>query len=269
MPAFDAGGLLFGLNPRESHFMYRNFLKEGSVAAAERCAESHAPDLVAAQRLHGVDASVVAAIMHVETHCGRNTGNSMVLHRLARLAMANEPRNVARNLARNSGKSGQIDPELAERVRSRARYLEGIFYPQVVATFEIARQQGVDPIAMRGSAAGAFGYEQFLPMNLVAFGTDGDNDGRVSLYDPSDAAASCARFLASYGWKPGISREKRRQIIWHYNRSDAYIDTVLGLADRIDASGVLSAARKSEATEARALPVNVPGRAALPVSQNP
>ncbi len=270
MPAFDAGGLLFGLNPRESHFMYRNFLKEASVAAAERCAESHAADLVAAQRLHGVDASVVAAIMHVETHCGRNTGNSMVLHRLARLSMANEPRNVARNLARNTDKNGQIDPEMAERVRSRARYLEGIFYPQVIATFEIARQEGIDPIALRGSAAGAFGYVQFLPMNFVAFGTDGDGNGRVSLYEAADAAASCARFLASYGWKPGISGEKRRQIIWHYNRSDAYIDTVLGLADHIDASGVLTAARaKPEATEARALPVVVPGRRPASTTQQP
>jgi len=270
MPAFDAGGLLFGLNPRESHFMYRNFLKAPSVAAAERCAESHAADLVAAQRLHGVDASVVAAIMHVETHCGRNTGNSMVLHRLARLAMANEPRNVARNLARNTDKNGEIDPELAERVRSRARYLEGIFYPQVIATFEIARQQQTDPIAIRGSAAGAFGYVQFLPLNFVAFGTDGNGNGRVSLYEAGDAAASCARFLASYGWKPGISREKRRQIIWHYNRSDAYIDTVLGLADRIDASGVLTAARNMpEATEARAQPVIAPDRRPASVAERP
>ena len=271
MPAFDKGGLLFGLNPRESHFMYRNFLKAPSVAAAQRCAETHAAELVRAQELHGVDASVVAAIMHVETHCGRNTGNSMVLHRLARLAMANEPRNVARNLARNTGKNGQIEPELAERVRSRARYLEGIFYPQVVATFEIARQERIDPLAIRGSGAGAFGYVQFLPMNFVAFGTDGNDDGRVSLYEPADAAASCARFLASYGWKPGISPKKRRQIIWHYNRSDAYIDTVLGLADRIDASGALTAARKEqrEATEARVLPVSVPGHRAEPVTRRP
>jgi membrane-bound lytic murein transglycosylase B len=269
MPAFDAGGLMFGLNPRESHFMYRNFLKANSVAQAERCAEAHAPELIRAQKLHGVDASVVAAIMHVETHCGRNTGNAMVLHRLARLAMANEPHNVARNLARNSGADGRIDPELAERVRSRARYLEGIFYPQVVATFEIARQQRIDPVTIRGSGAGAFGYVQFLPMNFVAFGTDGDNDGRVSLFEPADAAASCARFLASYGWKPGISAEKRRQIIWHYNRSDAYIDTVLGLADRIDASGVLAAARKPEATEASVLPVSVSGRPPELVTEHP
>jgi membrane-bound lytic murein transglycosylase B len=249
MPAFD--GLLFGLNPREPSSMYRGFLRESSQVAAERCAAAHAPALRAAERLHGVDAAVVAAIMHVETHCGRNTGRSMVLHRLARLAMANEPRNVARNLARNTGRDGRIDPMTAERVRDRARYLEGIFYPQVVATFEIARQERMDPIALRGSGAGAFGYVQFLPMNFVAFGTDANGDGRVSLYDPADAVASAARFLASYGWKPGIRPEKKRQVIWHYNRSDAYIDTVLMTATRIRASGALDPVR-AIATEAHA-----------------
>ena len=267
MPAFE--GLLFGLNPHESTFLYRNFLKPRSVEQAERCAEDHAPELLAAQRLHGVDASVVAAIMHVESHCGRNTGNSLVLHRLARLAMANEPHNVARNLARATNRRGAIDAELAERIRSRARYLEGVFYPQVVATFEVARQEGIDPLSIRGSGAGAFGTVQFLPMNYVAFGTDADGDGRVSLYDPADAAASCARFLASYGWKPGLSRARKREIIWNYNRSDAYIDTVLALADRIAASGALAAGHHSEATEAQALPASTAAHRGAPALRHP
>jgi len=239
MPAFD--GLLFGLNPKEPHSMYRGFRTARSMAAAEKCAIAHADELRDAEKRHGVDASVVAAIMHVETHCGRNTGRDMVLHRLARLAMANEPKNVARNLNRYK----DPDEELAERVRSRARYLEGIFYPQVVATFEIARVEGVSPLALRGSGAGAFGYVQFLPMNYVAFGTDANGDGRVSLYEPADAAASCARFLASYGWKPGIRHSKKREVIWHYNRSDAYIDAVLALADHIRASGAVDPVRRT------------------------
>ncbi len=266
MPAFD--GLLFGLNPRESRAMYRGFRRESSMAEAERCAAAHAVDLRAAERQHRVDGAVVAAIMHVETHCGRNTGRSMVLHRLARLAMANEPRNVARNLARNAGKDGILPPELADRTRARARYLEGIFYPQVVATFEIARAQGFDPIALRGSGAGAFGYVQFLPLNYVAFGTDADGDGRVSLYEPADASASAARFLASYGWKNHLTREKKRQVIWHYNRSDAYIDTVLAIASRIRTSGALDSVRIG-ATEARALPVSAPGGPVTPTTQHP
>ena len=261
MPPFD--GLLFGLNPREPHSMYRGFLRASSMAAAERCALLHADDLRDAERLHGVDAAVIAAIMHVETHCGRNTGRDMVLYRLARLAMANEPRNVARNLARYP----DVDDELAERVRARARYLEGIFYPQVVATFEVTRQEGISPLALRGSGAGAFGFVQFLPMNYVAFGTDGDGDGRVSLYEAADAAASCARFLASYGWKPGITFERKRQVIWHYNRSDAYIDTVLALAAHIRQSGVVDPEPKLRSAEARNLPVGALG--ATPATRHP
>ena len=240
VPPFD--GLYFGLNPRESHAMYRHFLRSDSIARAQRCASTHAMALVDAERVHGVDGSVLAAILHVETACGRNTGRSIVLHRLARLAMANEPRNVARNLSRNTPKSGVIDPEVAERVRERARYLEDIFYPQVVATFEIAAQNDIDPLDIRGSSAGAFGLPQFLPLNYIAFGTDGNGDGKVSLYDPEDAIASAARFLRAYGWQPRISESKRREMIWHYNRSDAYIDAVLGLADRIRAARTIEIA---------------------------
>jgi membrane-bound lytic murein transglycosylase B len=240
VPAFD--GLSFGLDPREPYSMYRHFLRADSVARAQRCAESHALGLADAERVHGVDAAVVAAILHVESACGRNTGRSIVLYRLARLAMANEPHNVARNLTRNTPPNGAIDPAVADKVRARARYLEGIFYPQVVATFEIAAQNGIDPLSIRGSGAGAFGYTQFLPLNYIAFGTDGNGDGRVSLYDVDDAAASTARFLKSYGWQRRMTRAEKREIVWHYNRSDAYIDAVLGLADRIRAAGTIEAA---------------------------
>jgi membrane-bound lytic murein transglycosylase B len=257
MPTFD--GLLFGLDPRESHAMYRHFLRGPSVLRAERCAALNAPALDAAERTHGVDASVLAAILHVETACGRNTGRSLVLHRLARLAMANEPHNVARNLGRWTDREGRLDPDLGERVRARARYLEGLFYPQVVATFEIARQKAFDPLDLRGSAAGAFGYPQFLPLNYIAFGTDGNGDGNVSLYEPEDAAASAARFLASYGWRPGMTREEEREVVWHYNRSDAYIDAVLGLADRIERSGVLRGANGEAADYATVGATEAPG----------
>jgi membrane-bound lytic murein transglycosylase B len=240
VPAFQ--GLTFGLQPREPYSMYRHFLRADSVARAQRCAAAHALGLADAERVHGVDAPVVAAILHVESACGRNTGRSLVLHRLARLAMANEPHNVARNLARNTPPTGRIDPAVAERVRERARYLEGIFYPQVVATFEIAAQNGIDPLAIRGSGAGAFGYTQFLPLNYIAFGTDGNGDGRVSLYDVDDAVASTARFLKSYGWKRRMPRSAQREVVWHYNRSDAYIDAVLGLADRIRAERTIEIA---------------------------
>jgi len=77
-------------------------------------------------------------------------------------------------------------------------------------------------------------------------------DGVVSLYDVSDAASSAAHYLAVYGWKPGISQAEKRQSIWHYNRSEAYIDTVLGLAARIEAPAKMpKPARARPATKQR------------------
>jgi membrane-bound lytic murein transglycosylase B len=228
MAPFD--GLYFSpYSPRESHTMYRNFLRDDVVAQARQCREENARAFESAERRFAVPGSLCAAILTVETHCGRNTGRSMILYRLARLAMANDPDNVERNLERWSAG----DPEIEHRLRARARYLEDTFYPEVRATFEIARREGIDPLGLRGSGAGAFGYPQFLPTSYLQYAVDGNGDGRISLYDASDAAASCANYLARNGWRPGLSYQEQRAVIWRYNRSDAYIDTVLTLSHNI------------------------------------
>ena len=235
-PRFEEfDGLPFGLSPREPHSMYRNFLQPGSVRLAKQCRAEYARAFENAQKAQNVPASVVAAILHVETGCGRNTGDSVILWRLARLSMANEPNNLEMNLARNATVKGVRNEVLAQRTRERAKYLEDLFYPEVRATFEIADRMHVDPLDILGSGSGAFGFPQFLPTSYLRYGADGNGDGTVSLYDLDDAAASAARYLSANGWKPGITQAEKRQVIWHYNRSDAYIDTVLGLAARLDA----------------------------------
>lgn len=233
MPVFS--GLDFQLAPRESRGLYRGFLSADSVGRARACRMAHDREFRVASARSGVPASVLAAIMHVETQCGRNTGREMVLFRLARLAMANEPRNLARNIARHTlDAQGAEAADIASQAQARARYLEQLFYPEVVATFRMAERLGIDPLAIRGSGAGAFGLTQFLPSSYLKFGTDGNGDERVSLYDPADAIASTANYLRNHGWRRGANRSERRQAIWYYNRSDAYIDTVLALADRLD-----------------------------------
>ena len=157
----------------------------------------------------------------------RATGRQTVLHRLARLAMANEPANLADNVRRHAGEPA--DPLIAEQVRARAAYLESTFYPELRGLFTVTERLGLDPLALQGSGSGAFGYPQFLPTSYLRYGVDGNGDGRVSLYDMDDAAASCARFLAENGWKPGLTLAEQRRVIWQYNRSDAYIDTILAL----------------------------------------
>ncbi len=157
-------GLFFSPNrPRESHARYRGFLAPARVAMARRCRAQHAEAFEAAESAHGVSASVLAAVLFVETACGQNTGSHRVFYRLARLAMANEPANLERNIARTAEQDGGDDPTTEANLRDRARYLEAMFYPEVRALFEMADRQGIDPLALRGSASGAFGYPQFLP----------------------------------------------------------------------------------------------------------
>ena len=76
-PPFD--GLSFSLVPGESRAPYRRLLSASSVANARRCYYEHARALEAAERRHGVPAGVVAAIVYVESACGRNTGSSRIL----------------------------------------------------------------------------------------------------------------------------------------------------------------------------------------------
>lgn len=220
--------------PREPRSLYRRLLRVSSITLARRCRLQHADDFELAERSSSVPANVLAAILFVESGCGRNTGSHLILPRLARLAMANEPENLQRNLARFAANDGTFDPAIEARLRARARYLEDTFYPEVRATFAVANRFGVSPLDIRGSPSGAFGYPQFLPTSYLRHGVDGDGDGLVSLYDIADAAASAASYLEWHGWHRGLTRAQRRAVIWQYNRSDAYVDTVLTLAARMD-----------------------------------
>src|SRR5262249_30181921 len=184
----------------------RNFRRGARAERARDGRARWAPAFENAERRFGVPASVCAAIITVETHCGRNTGRSMILYRLARLAMAEEPQNLESNLRRCAPDG---DPHIEARVRQRPRYPNSTVYPEVRATLEIARRMGIDPLSIKGSGSGAFGYPQFLPTSYLQHGVDGNGDGRVSLYDPADAAASCAHYLAGHGWHAGISFQEQ------------------------------------------------------------
>ncbi|HXJ32525.1 MAG TPA: lytic murein transglycosylase [Candidatus Eisenbacteria bacterium] len=227
-------GLSFSLQPRESQLLYRNLRTRATAGRARLCIAEHGAAFEEAQERYGVPANVVAAIIQVESGCGRNTGRSRILPGLARLAMAAEPENLERNIARHTLLDmDRSETSIASWTRWRGQALEDMFYPEVRATFDIADRIHVDPLEIRGSGSGAFGIPQFLPRSYLWFGVDGDQDGHVDLYDPDDAIPSCAHYLQYYGWRPGLSRSERQNVIWGYNHSDAYINTILWVAGEV------------------------------------
>jgi membrane-bound lytic murein transglycosylase B len=84
--------------------------------------------------------------------------------------------------------------------------------------------------------AGAFGLPQFLPSAFLRFAVDGNRNGDISLYDEVDAIWSTSKYLGSFGYRDDISLKEKRAILWRYNKSDAYIDTILSVSRGIKAS---------------------------------
>jgi len=155
-----------------------------------------------------------------------------VFHRLARLAGASDPKNVQRNFRK---KKRQDKAVTVKKVKERAEWLENTFLSHTVASIVLAVKQGVHPLDLKGSTSGALGFPQFLPGNYFNYGLDGDNDGLVDLFSPPDAIFSIANYLHAKGWnKSGLSYEEQQQVIWNYNHSAPYVETVLAMASLLE-----------------------------------
>ena len=73
----------------------------------------------------------------------------------------------------------------------------------------------------------AVGPFQFIPTSWAIFGTDGNNDGNADPHNIIDAAAAAVAHLCPTGALTDLPAA-----LFSYNRSNAYVDTVLGWARR-------------------------------------
>ena len=114
-------------------FEYRGiFLTERRIREGREFFALHRETLAKAQARTGVPAEIIVAILGVETYYGRIAGSYRVLDALATLAF-DYPR------------------------RSK-------FFTQELENFLLlTREQGLDPLVLKGSYAGAMGYGQFMP----------------------------------------------------------------------------------------------------------
>jgi membrane-bound lytic murein transglycosylase B len=215
----------FRVTPREPRAIYRGHTAKSRRVNAINFYNQHKNYFKEAEAYFKVPEEIILAIIQVETNCGINTGRSPVLYRLARLAGVASPENIEKNF------KAQTDKKITrEQVEARAKELEKIFMPQVMATLLYAAEKKISPFALSGSSAGAIGLPQFLPGNYFLYGVDGDSDGVVDLLTPADAIFSIANFLKEHGWEGNMSTKEKKEVLWHYNRSKPYIDTVMALA---------------------------------------
>ncbi len=84
------------------------------------------------------------------------------------------------------------------------RRRSGFFTEELMIALELMQQESLDAGTLRGSWAGAMGHTQFMPSTWQRHAIDGDDDGRIDLWNSiPDALASAANYLAALGWQRG------------------------------------------------------------------
>lgn len=211
----------------ETKLPYRQFLRPERIARARAFLRDYAPLLRELEERFGVEKEILVALLLVESDLGRHHGRYEVFNVLASMAVSSDWKRVKPYLSR------ELSPEEEDRLRRimarRARWA----YRELRVLLELSGKYGLDPLALKGSIFGAFGYPQFVPSSFREYAVDGNGDGRIDLYDLTDALASAANYLARHGWRPGLSREEKKRVLMTYNHSEPYAETILAIAERL------------------------------------
>lgn len=155
-------------------WQYRQiFLTDRRIVEGVEFWREHRDALGRVSAEEGVAPQYIVAILGAETYYGRITGSYRVLDALSTLAFDYPPR-------------------------------ERYFRSELEQFLVLTHREKIDPLAVKGSYAGAMGPLQFMPSAYLRYAIDGDDDGRRNLFtDWDDIFASVAHYLHERGWQAG------------------------------------------------------------------
>ncbi|MGB8818045.1 MAG: lytic murein transglycosylase [Rhizobiaceae bacterium] len=141
------------------------------IAKGKGIKKANAALFASLEKRYGVPAGPLIAIWGMETGFGAYLGNQNTLSAVATLAYD---------------------------CRRSAYFTE-----QLNAALKLV-QNGTISGSSIGAMHGEIGQTQFLPLNVLRYGADGDGNGRIDMVrSKADALASTAKFLAGHGWSRG------------------------------------------------------------------
>ncbi len=158
---------------RLAWYRYRKiFVTEANVISGVQFWNQNAQALAEAEREYGVAASVIVAIIGVETRFGRYTGRHRVIDSLVTLTLGYPRRS-------------------------------DFFKRELVEFLMLIDEEGLNPLEVKGSYAGAIGIPQFISSSYRHYAVDFNSNGRRDLIgEVDDAIGSVANYLAEHGWQP-------------------------------------------------------------------
>lgn len=153
------------------HRYRKIFIQDKRINAGVEFWNTHAETLRKAEEKFGVDASIIVAIIGVETFFGRIQGDFPVIEALHTL--------------------GFYYPKRAKFFRS-----------ELEQYYLLAKEQGWQLDDIKGSYAGAMGMGQFISSSYRHYGYDFNQDGKVNLFDdPIDMIGSVANYFKMHKWQ--------------------------------------------------------------------
>ncbi len=175
------------------------------VARGKKLKRSNAKLLQSIERRYGVPAGPLIAIWGMETAFGSYLGNQHTLSAVATLAYD----------CRRSA----------------------FFTEQFYAALKLVERRALS-INAKGAAHGEIGQTQFLPKNVLLYGTDGDGNGRLDMVrSKADALASTAKFLVAHGWTRGAGYQPGQanfRAIQGWNAAGVYQKAIAIMGAQID-----------------------------------
>lgn len=195
-------------NQRSFRYSLEKFMEirgADTIVAQGRQRKAQNREFYAALEQHyGVPAGVLIAIHGMETGFGRFMGDSSVVSAIVTLT---------------------FDCRRSD-----------FFRPHAIGALKLV-DMGAITLETKGARHGELGHTQFLPGNALKYGVDATGNGRVDLYNLTDAMASTANFLRQKGWQPGLGYQEGEpnfSVIQQWNAAGVYQRAIAIMAARID-----------------------------------
>ena len=221
--------IYLNLNSRETPELYVQFLTPESILLAKKFLRQNRKILNKMENKFGLEKEVVVAILLVESRFGENIGKYRVIPTLASMVLMDS----VENLQKNYRALKDTNPELSyECVESFAKRKAIWAYDELKCFLNIVRDEKIDPLEVYGSYAGALGMAQFIPSSYLAYALN-QKSLEDWLLSKEAAIFSIGNYLKSHGWKKRLTIEKKKQVLWYYNHSEPYVETILQLAQKI------------------------------------
>jgi membrane-bound lytic murein transglycosylase B len=212
----------------KSRAVYRGPLTEKNLARARSYLQEHREILEKISSRYCVPKEIIVSILLVETRLGDFMGEKGAFNSLASMAFCTDLETLRPHLPKKL-----IHPKNEEFAREVCRQKAEWAYSELKALILYARFNGYDLLSLPGSLYGAIGLCQFIPTSALIYGVDADQDGLVDLFVKADAFYSIANYLREHGWSCQMDRASQHKVIYAYNHSDVYANTILAVAEKL------------------------------------